>query len=112
MTPDSAPLDTAMLLRQTGGDLHLAREVLGLFVTQAQTVKQDLLQGGSETSAADLHRLKGSALAVGAASIAACADALERCLDGYGGSDNPEFATERLVAAIDDACRFAAKLAG
>ncbi len=75
-------LDRKHLDRQTFGDADLAREVLGLFADQCDRLIPGLLDPSlaPETRADLAHTLKGSALGVGAARVAALADRLEAAL--------------------------------
>lgn len=75
-------LDREHLDRQTFGDADLAREVLGLFAGQCDRLLPGLAEPALAPEArADLaHTLKGSALGVGAARVAALAGRLESAL--------------------------------
>jgi HPt (histidine-containing phosphotransfer) domain-containing protein len=75
MSAARQPVDLEHLGRYTGGDAKLNAEVLGLFVEQcAESLAQ--LQAlrdapaGSKTWRDTLHRLKGSAMGVGAFALA------------------------------------------
>jgi HPt (histidine-containing phosphotransfer) domain-containing protein len=71
------PVDLAHLSRQTMGDRDLEREVLSLFLHQAQVVG-DRLEGASPQERVLLaHGLKGSARGIGAFRVADIADAVE-----------------------------------
>ena len=63
-----APLDHGFLARQCMGDAALQREILGLFLTEARRMRGDIARAGQTLAetADKAHRLKGSALAVGA----------------------------------------------
>jgi hypothetical protein len=71
-------IDRAHLARMTFGDRALERELLALFDRQAVLLVARM--GGTEgpTVKALAHTLKGSALGVGAAGVAAAAEALEQ----------------------------------
>lgn len=71
-------INIAELDQQTFGDAELKREVLDLFAAQAPVLLQTLAASSGEVRSQTAHRLKGSALAIGAAQLASCADALER----------------------------------
>ncbi|SFU65654.1 Hpt domain-containing protein [Methylobacterium sp. 174MFSha1.1] len=75
-------LDREHLDRQTFGDADLAREVLGLFAGQCDRLIPGLSDPDlAQEARADLaHTLKGSALGVGAARVAALAGRLEAAL--------------------------------
>ncbi|WP_187971868.1 Hpt domain-containing protein [Aquibium microcysteis] len=71
------PVDLAHLSRQTMGDRDLEREVLSLFLHQAQVVG-DRLEGATVQERVLLaHGLKGSARGIGAFRVADIADRLE-----------------------------------
>jgi HPt (histidine-containing phosphotransfer) domain-containing protein len=70
-------IDRAHLAAQTFGDSALAREVLGLFREQADPLLQALAASSGAARADIAHRLKGSALAIGAFDLAAAAASLE-----------------------------------
>ncbi|WEX07428.1 Hpt domain-containing protein [Chelativorans sp. AA-79] len=89
------PIDLAHLSRQTLGDESLKREVLGLFLVQATAARTELAQAKGEARRSLAHRLVGSARAVGAFAIAACAAELEA-------SPQSEAAAEQLPLLIDE----------
>lgn len=99
----SRPLDLAHLSSQTMGDRALEREVLGLFVDQAQTVKRQLDKSSAKERLFLAHSLKGSSRSVGAGAIADCCEALE---------NNPtdKLTVARLSRLIDEACDFVASI--
>ena len=79
---DGEALDLAHLARQCMGDRDLEAEVLRQFRTEAPALAASLAQDrrSSLAAKADLaHRLKGSALAVGAWRIAHAAAVVEAC---------------------------------
>lgn len=91
----SRPVDLAHLARQTMGDRDLEREVLALFLHQAQVVG-DRMEGATPQERSLLaHGLKGSARGIGAFRVADIADAVE---SDPANSDN----LQRLVEAIAD----------
>lgn len=72
-----AIVDVAELDRQTFDDRAIRREVIALFREQLPTLLA-ALEGGRGAARADTaHRLKGSALALGARPLAAAAGRLE-----------------------------------
>ncbi|GJD62863.1 Hpt domain-containing protein [Methylobacterium frigidaeris] len=75
-------LDRAHLDRQTFGDADLAREVLALFAGQCDRLVPGLsdLDLAPDARADLAHTLKGSALGIGAARVAALAGRLEAAL--------------------------------
>jgi HPt (histidine-containing phosphotransfer) domain-containing protein len=81
-------LDRAHLDRQTFGDAELAREVLALFAGQCDRLMPGLADPDRtpEARAELAHTLKGSALGVGAARVAALAGALEAALRAGDGA--------------------------
>ncbi|MCA1493577.1 Hpt domain-containing protein [Sinorhizobium alkalisoli] len=71
------PIDFAHIERQTMGDKGLEMEVLQLFARQARQAMAEIAGGEAEVCREAAHRLKGAALAVGAARVADAAAALE-----------------------------------
>ncbi|CAN7715062.1 Hpt domain-containing protein [Mesorhizobium sp. LjNodule214] len=76
-TARSRPVDLAHLARQTMGDRGLEQEVLALFVQQALSVRDRILEADVKERLLLAHGLKGSARGVGAFAIADCAAAIE-----------------------------------
>ncbi|RWX60295.1 histidine kinase [Mesorhizobium sp. M4B.F.Ca.ET.089.01.1.1] len=76
-TARSRPVDLAHLSRQTMGDRALEQEVLALFVQQALSVRDKILEADVKERLLLAHGLKGSARGVGAFAIADCAAAIE-----------------------------------
>src|SRR5271156_229050 len=77
---DLAPaIDLVHLARQTDGDSLLEGELLGLFHRQAAELIAELAPRGAPARArADIaHKLRGSALAMGAGRVAEAARAVE-----------------------------------
>lgn len=99
----SRPIDLAHLSKQTMGDRDLEREVLGLFVEQAQTVRRQIGSAGVKERLFLAHSLKGSARGVGASAIAECTCAVEN-------SPTDRLVVKRLVRLIDEACDFIASI--
>lgn len=76
-TAGARPIDLAHLARQTMGDRSLEQEVLALFVQQALSVRDKIVDADVGQRLLLAHGLKGSARAVGAFAIADCASAIE-----------------------------------
>jgi len=76
LAPDDGPIDLEHLQRMTLGDSLLEREVLAMFISQCDRLMRRLKARPTE-AAALAHTLKGSARAIGAMRVAACAAALE-----------------------------------
>jgi HPt (histidine-containing phosphotransfer) domain-containing protein len=74
--PDDRPIDLEHLKRMTLGDAALEREVLAMFLGQSARLSAAFASLPVDAGAM-VHTLKGSARAVGAARVAACASALE-----------------------------------
>jgi HPt (histidine-containing phosphotransfer) domain-containing protein len=94
-----APIDVDHLARMTLGDGALRREVLAMFLRQTGDLLVELAARPRE-GAALAHTLKGSARAIGAFRVAACAEALEGAI--RQGSD-PSRALAKLEAMIAEA---------
>lgn len=71
------PIDFTHLTNQTMGDKGLEVEVLRLFARQARQAMAEVMAGVVERRQETAHRLKGAALAIGAAGIADAAAAIE-----------------------------------
>ncbi|WP_034658692.1 Hpt domain-containing protein [Chelativorans sp. J32] len=89
------PIDLAHLSKQTMGDEELKREILDLFLVQATAAKTEIADINAATRRCVAHRLVGSARAVGAFAIAACAAELEA-------APNSEELAQRLPRLIDE----------
>lgn len=72
------PIDLAHLRKQTFGDRNLEQEVLGMFLQQAQSVKERLSGSNRDERVMLAHGLRGSAGGVGAFAVADAAAAVER----------------------------------
>ncbi|MXN63689.1 Hpt domain-containing protein [Stappia sp. GBMRC 2046] len=106
--PDGAAIDLAHLARHTLGNRSLEREVLRLFVTQAEMVLARL----EDTQHAmvireQAHTIKGSARGIGAWKVALAAEALQD--DTASGTES---ALIVLRKAIEEANAFIADLLG
>jgi HPt (histidine-containing phosphotransfer) domain-containing protein len=86
-------IDIAHLNQQTFDDPELRREVLGMFLRETPVLLAAIEAGSGMARAEVAHRLKGSALAIGAQALAQCAGDLELM---------PEEAA--LLAALKAAC--------
>ncbi|MCX7303347.1 MAG: Hpt domain-containing protein [Hyphomicrobiales bacterium] len=102
-TRRARPIDLSHLASQTMGDRGLEREVLGLFVEQAQTVRRQMANAAIKERLFLAHALKGSARSVGAFPIAQCASAVED-------SPTDRLVLRRLTQLIDEACDFIASI--
>ena len=93
-------IDLVHLARATDGDESLEAELLAMFDRQSEKlverVKRDDLARRARADIA--HRLRGSALAIGAFAVARAAEALEAALDGQGETQAPIAAIETAVA--------------
>ena len=79
LAPDDGPIDLGHLRHMTLGDRGLEREVLAMFAGQSASLVDQLSMQPED--AADLaHKLKGSALAIGAFRVADAAEWLENAL--------------------------------
>jgi HPt (histidine-containing phosphotransfer) domain-containing protein len=97
------PVDLVHLARQTLGDRALEREILDLFVIQTRAVLDHLHAAEQEQQKLDLaHTLKGSARAVGAWKVAACAESCE--LVANDASVPWKTAVDALESAIQEVC--------
>lgn len=77
-TAGSRPVDMAHLARQTMDDRALEQEVLALFVQQALSVRDKILDADAKERVVLAHSLKGSARGIGAFAVAECAAAIEK----------------------------------
>lgn len=99
----SRPVDLVHLARQTMDDRDLEREVLGLFVQQALSVRDSIADASEKERLNLAHGLKGSARGVGAFAVADCAAEIEK-----QPADNR--AVRRLGALIDEVRDFVAAI--
>jgi HPt (histidine-containing phosphotransfer) domain-containing protein len=86
-------IDIAHLDRQTFDDPALRHEVLGMFVREMPVLLQAIESSSGAARGEVAHRIKGSALAIGAHHLAACATDLE---------ENPDEPVR--LAALKAAC--------
>jgi len=108
LAPGEASIDVEHLARMTLGDGALRREVLAMFLRQTGELLGALAVHPAE-GAALAHTLKGSARAIGAFHVAACAERLEAAIRQGG---NPSEARAALEAAVAEAsCSIEAILA-
>lgn len=99
----SRPVDLAHLARQTMGDRSLEQEVLALFVQQALSVRDKIVDADIKDRLMLAHGLKGSARGVGAFAIADCATEIE-----HQPEDNQTL--RRLGTLIDEVRDFIAAI--
>ncbi|WP_157015434.1 Hpt domain-containing protein [Mesorhizobium xinjiangense] len=71
------PIDLVHLARQTLGDRDLEQEVLSLFLQQAVSVKDKIVEAEPAQRKFLAHGLKGGARGVGAFSVAEAAERVE-----------------------------------
>jgi chemotaxis protein histidine kinase CheA len=87
------PLDLVHLARQCLGDRELEGELLGLFRRQARTLTAELSDPSLlslESKAKIAHKLRGSALAVGARRVAGAAWRIEELAGAAGDRPRPD----------------------
>lgn len=101
------PLDLVHLARQCLGDTELEAELLGLFRLQARALTAELTCSpllSLESKAKIAHKLRGSALAVGARRVADAAGLIEELASSAGDQPSSEAdATAVLLAAVAEA---------
>jgi HPt (histidine-containing phosphotransfer) domain-containing protein len=107
-------IDRAHLARQTDGDAALEVELLALFDRQSGTLLAELSVEGPARRRADIaHKLRGSALAIGAGRVASAAQELETLLNTELSSPHEcERALGGLAAAVAEARAAIAELLG
>jgi HPt (histidine-containing phosphotransfer) domain-containing protein len=100
------------LARATDGDESLEAELIAMFARQAEKLGERLrLRDLTRQTRADVaHRLRGSALAIGAFAVAETAGRLEAALEAPGGEPEAELAA--LDAALGEARAAIAELMG
>jgi HPt (histidine-containing phosphotransfer) domain-containing protein len=77
LAPGDDAIDVTHLSRMTLGERSLEREVLALFVRQADILLERIVDSSPAIAAAAAHTLKGSALGIGAWRVARAAEAVE-----------------------------------
>ncbi len=77
LVPVERPIDVEHLARMTLGDRALEREVLALFVRQAEMLRTRMETAAADVIGAAAHTLKGSATGIGAWPIARAAADVE-----------------------------------
>lgn len=98
------PVDLVHLALQTQGDKALEAEVLGLFLRQSPQVLKAILAAEDDRARFEAaHKLKGSAKAIGAFTVAECAEAIE--IAALAGGDSRE-AMADLSASVAVANRY------
>lgn len=83
LVPVERSIDVEHLARMTLGDRALEREVLGLFVRQAEMLRLRMETAPSEVIGAAAHTLKGSATGIGAWPIARAAADIEAAAEAF-----------------------------
>lgn len=108
------PIDRVYLARFTLRNAALEREVLELFAEQAPLYLERLRGGQDRTAWRNAaHTIKGSASAVGAWRLARFAEMAEQVdieADAFLGGGHRDEAIAAVATAIDEACRFIARL--
>jgi HPt (histidine-containing phosphotransfer) domain-containing protein len=101
----NSALDLVHLALQCQGDAELEKDLLGLFRLQSRALYEQLSDPATlslESKATIAHKLRGSALVVGAGRVAGAAEALERkALAARGGADQPVIL--QAIAALEAA---------
>ena len=110
------PLDLVHLARATDGDEALEAELIAMFARQSQKLGERLrLPALARQARADVaHRLRGSALAIGAFAVAQAAGALETALESAleGEGEEPHAELAALETALQAARAAIAELNG
>jgi HPt (histidine-containing phosphotransfer) domain-containing protein len=81
LAPGDDAIDLNHLSRMTLGERSLEREVLALFVRQADILLAKMNLANPAIAAAAAHTLKGSAVGIGAWPVARAAEAVEQAVD-------------------------------
>jgi HPt (histidine-containing phosphotransfer) domain-containing protein len=107
-------IDRLHLSRQTDGDAALELELLALFDRQSESLLNELsLEGPARLRADMAHKLRGSALAIGAGRVASAAQTLETLLNRDSSCPHDcGRALDGLVAAVGEARAAIAGLLG
>ncbi len=110
--PEDRPIDLVHLARATDGDEALEAELLAMFDHQGEKlVERVKLADLPRRARGDIaHRLRGSALAIGAFAVAEAALAVETAFEREGGEPRAEIAA--LDATVARARAAIAELAG
>lgn len=87
--------------------MALVSELLFLFISQAEGVRGLIAESSAPSLTDELHRIKGSARALGAHAVAEAVEALE-CVAAQSAADRS--GRRALDAALADASRYAASL--
>ncbi len=102
--PAERPIDLVHLTRMTLGERSLEREILQLFVRQAENLVARMRAAEPRSAAELAHTLKGSARGVGAWRAARAAEAAELAASSgealFGG------AVRELETAVNEASRY------
>jgi len=110
------PLDLVHLARQCLGDHELEAELLGLFRLQIKALTAELSDSPPVSLASKAkiaHRLRGSALAVGARRVADAARRIEELAAAGGDQRSAESrAVDSLLAAVAEAVAEIERLRG
>jgi HPt (histidine-containing phosphotransfer) domain-containing protein len=112
---DEPTIDLVHLARQTDGDTALEAELLTLFDRQAANLLAQLVaECPARESGADIaHKLRGSALAIGAGRVATAAQILETLFNGESvTASERKCALAGLTAAVAEARGAIAELLG
>ncbi len=106
------PIDLVHLARQTDGDESLEAELLAMFDRQAEKLAERVkLVDLPRRARGDIaHRLRGSALAIGAFAVARAAEAVEAAFGADG--DEPAAEIAALGATVAQARVAIARLTG
>jgi len=101
--PSSPAIDLVHLARQTDGDAALETELLGMFDRQSAKLiaRLEISDVACRTRADIAHRLRGSALAIGARRVARGAEAVEKAFES--GDGDPEAELAELADAVREA---------
>jgi HPt (histidine-containing phosphotransfer) domain-containing protein len=101
------PIDLVHLSRQCFGDPELEAELLAMFRLQARSLTAELSDSAPlsmESKTKIAHKLRGSALAVGARHVASAAGRIEELASSVGDQRSAEaYATAALLAAVAEA---------
>ncbi len=109
---DEPPIDLVHLARQTQGDSQLEAELLGLFRHQARALSAQLSDPAKslEQKANIAHKLRGSALAVGAGRVARAAAAIEDSARARRGKPPAAISSAALITIEAAAAEAAAEI--